>query len=147
MLRNRIYFILIKQKFKKYAKPEKTYPGADINSKHNPLVMALRMHRSIKTTKEAKLRKINIRKLNNPDVRTEVASELESKLVVTEIPHNIDIENTQNSIKNAITDIRDNNIGPPKYEANPEWMIEEILELMPVRQKHKRKSTRKLINY
>lgn len=51
IIRNQTDFILLGLTLRKYVKSVKTYPGADVNSDHNPVVMDFRFRRFIKTKK------------------------------------------------------------------------------------------------
>ncbi|XP_024874105.1 craniofacial development protein 2-like [Temnothorax curvispinosus] len=80
ILRNQIDFILIGTKLRKYVQTAKTYPGADINSDHNPIVMDFRMRCLTKIRKARTPQKIDIRQLQKPDMQTHVSSKLEDEL-------------------------------------------------------------------
>ncbi|XP_030765278.1 craniofacial development protein 2-like [Sitophilus oryzae] len=54
-IRNLIDFILVGQELKKYVQSVKTYPGADVNSDHNPVVMDFRMRRFKRSLKRNQL--------------------------------------------------------------------------------------------
>ena len=50
----------------KYIKSVKTYPGADINSDHYPVVVTFKMHRFFKVKKPWR-KKIDVNKMNNKE--------------------------------------------------------------------------------
>lgn len=52
IIRNQIDFILLSLNFKRYMKPTKTYPGADISSDHNPVVLDFRLKRFLRVKRE-----------------------------------------------------------------------------------------------
>lgn len=64
------------ENFKKHIKSAKTYPGADINSDHNPVIVRFKMHRFVKT-KRPPCKKIDVNKLKNKDFKLRVAKILE----------------------------------------------------------------------
>lgn len=55
---------------KKYVQTVKTYPGADVNSDHNLVVMDFQMRRLAKIRKAKPLHRIDIRKLQKLKLRT-----------------------------------------------------------------------------
>ncbi|XP_071637558.1 craniofacial development protein 2-like [Temnothorax longispinosus] len=126
-------------KLRKYVQTVKTYPGADINSDHNPVVMDFRMRRLTKVRKARTPQKIDIRQLQKPDMQTHVSSRLEDELKEIQIPEQttVEIERTWDKIKTTITGIQVQDIGFPEVGRRKEWMTTEILELMTERRVQK----------
>ncbi|XP_071574655.1 uncharacterized protein [Temnothorax nylanderi] len=124
---------------RKYVQTVKTYPGADINSDHNPVVMDFRMRRLTKVRKARTPQKIDIRQLQKPDMRTYVSSRLEDELKEIQRPEQttVEIERTWDKIKTTITEIQVQDIGFPEVGRKKEWMTTEILELMTERKVQK----------
>ncbi|XP_071576849.1 uncharacterized protein [Temnothorax nylanderi] len=135
IIRNQIDFILIRTELRKYVQTVKTYPGADINSDHNPVVMDFRMRRLTKVKKTRTSQKIDIRQLQKPDMQTYVSSRLEDELKEIQRPEQttVEIERTWDKIKTTITEIQVQDIGFPEVGRKKEWMTTEILELMTER--------------
>lgn len=57
IVRNQIDFILLGVSFKRYMKSTRTYPGADIGSDHNPVVLDFRLKRFLRVKREKRQRK------------------------------------------------------------------------------------------
>lgn len=142
IVRNQIDFILMDHRFKKYVKSVKTYPGSDINSDHNPVVMALKIMRFRKIKRTPNIKRIDIRKLKNPDIRNEVASELEAKMEQIKENGELQPERTWSLIKDAITYSQENKIGFARNNKKRDWMTPEILDLMEKRRRLKRDETK-----
>ncbi|XP_068081301.1 polyglutamylase complex subunit TTLL1-like [Anabrus simplex] len=137
-VRNQIDFILVKEELKKFVKSVKTYPGADINSDHNPVVMDFKMQRFRNATRCAKTsRRIDIRKMASSDVRTSVGAVLEEKMEAIKESQHIEVESTWNYIRDSITQVQENNIGYVNSSKKQNWMTDEILELVNERGKYK----------
>lgn len=141
IIRNQIDFILVGQVLKKYVQTVKTYPGADINSDHNPVVMDFRMRRFKKISRPQPTRKINTRKLLTPNVHTQVSSKIECKMAEIQSQEQLDVEEIWNRMKSSLTQIQVNDIGYPETNMKKEWMTPEILELMNKRRTHKANPT------
>lgn len=64
VVRNQIDFILVNHRFRNGIQGVKAYPGADINSDHNPLIGNLRVN--LKILRKTSTSPIDIQKLRNP---------------------------------------------------------------------------------
>ncbi|KAL3284377.1 hypothetical protein HHI36_018541, partial [Cryptolaemus montrouzieri] len=92
----------------------KTYPGADINSDHNPVVVDIKIRRFVKFKLDPRQKRIDIRKLKNPAQRTQISQKLENRL--KEIERSIDNEFDENIesswvLKKSLTTTRKTDIG------------------------------------
>lgn len=142
IVRNQIDFILLDLNFKKYMKSVKTYPGADIQSDHNPVVMDFRLSRFLKADRKQVTRKIDIAQLRNPKKRKEISLRIERKMeTIANSTQREDIEGTWNALKTEITTIQEEDIGFTKNDKKQEWMTQEIINLMDERRKHKTNPT------
>lgn len=137
IVRNQIDFILTNHQFRKYIKSVKTYPGADIDSDHNPLVMEFKMKRIkyIKGKKQTK--RIDIEKLKDPLVRMQLGPKIEHQINELNTSEQTDVETTWKCVKDTIIHIQDTEIGFKQDEKKKEWMTTEILNLMEERRKYK----------
>ena len=137
IVRNQIDFILVKQEHKKCVKAVKTYPGADVNSDHNPVVMDFKMQRLKNTRRYDKISKrIDVRKLASHEMKANVIAALEEKMKVKEI-RPIEVEYVWGVIKDSIIQVQKNIIGHVNNNKRKPWMTNEILELMNERRKYK----------
>ncbi|XP_030746036.1 craniofacial development protein 2-like [Sitophilus oryzae] len=107
IVRNQIDFILLGLSFKRYMKSTRTYPGADIGSDHNPVVLDFRLKRFL---------------------RKEISSKTEKELEMVEVPvREEDVEKTWNDLRTRITNIQEKDIGFTATNKKQEWMTQEIL--------------------
>jgi hypothetical protein len=136
LVRNQIDFILINKQFKRFVKSAKTYPGADLDSDHNPVVMEMKMKRfrKIKKTESSKI--ADALRLKSKTIKKIVSESLEMKFKdMSQNPRpNEDAEELWKSVKTAITEIQSENLKPPGNKARKEWMTEDILKMMNERQ-------------
>lgn len=78
--RNQIDYIRLPKSFRKDVKSAKTYPGADVGSDHNPVVIEMKL-KFRKKIKPKSAKRIDIRKVTkNPDTRRKVAGEMAKAL-------------------------------------------------------------------
>uniref|UniRef100_A0A8D8SJV6 Craniofacial development protein 2 n=1 Tax=Cacopsylla melanoneura TaxID=428564 RepID=A0A8D8SJV6_9HEMI len=131
IIRNQIDFILVNQRFRNSCTSVKTYPGADINSDHNPLVGVFKIR--LKKIKTKKKQHYDLRKLKDPVIEKEVCSKLNS-LINTEETE--DIGKNMKNLKKTIQNIKDELLKPDKTKKKP-WMTTEILDLMEERRVNK----------
>lgn len=94
------------QRFRNSYIAVRTYPGADIQSDHVPLVgtFKIRMKRII--PKSGK--RYDLRKLKDPNVRKNVQSELNKKLAKININTPINVEIKINNFQNTVEKIKNN---------------------------------------
>ena len=142
IIRNQIDFILIDERHRNSVKLTKTYPGADANSDHNPVVSTIRLRlKIIKNTVKSTSRP-NIHCLRDNTIKEKVATELNRTLSNVErsqtTPH--DINNTWACIKNAIVNTIEEQIPKTIQRAKKDWMTTEILHMMDERRKYKNKN-------
>ncbi|KAL1447433.1 hypothetical protein WDU94_013960 [Cyamophila willieti] len=137
IIRNQIDYILLPKAFRKFVKSVKTFPGADINSDHNPVVCDFKMEyfKTARKTKHA--RKIDIRKLKDSDFKKHISEKLEQKLRVLEVNEPNNLQSTFNALEIILVDTQENEIGHSERRGKQEWMTEDILEMMEERRKFK----------
>lgn len=137
IVRNQIDFILLGVNLRKYVQKVKTYPSVNFNSPiravisdHNPVVMDFRMRcfKKLKSTLNSTQR-IDIRRLQKPELRTHVGSKFECELNRIQVSEQMEVEKTWNKIKTTIAQIQVQDIGYSTEGRRKEWMTEEILEL------------------
>lgn len=141
IVRNQIDFILIHRNYRKHLKSAKTYPGADINSDHNSVVIKMTIRRCFKKVKQQDGKRIDVNKLKNKFFRAEVAENLRSKLSTLRDPK-------WNEVKGIISQTQEQRIGKVKTSRKNNWITEEILDKMEerrlVKDKRKNKEVRKM---
>ena len=76
--RNQIDYIMINNRFKTGVRRVKTYPGADINSDHNPVVMKLKIkHKKVHTKKRQD--QLNLDMLKEESIRSKFNVAVQNK--------------------------------------------------------------------
>ena len=77
-VRNQVDFIMIKNRFKNSFKDIKTYPGADIDSDHNPVVSKVEIKLK-KIRRFNNIEKLDVSKLRDYTTKTRYAIEVNDK--------------------------------------------------------------------
>lgn len=139
IVRNQIDFVLVNERFKNCVKSAKTYPGADVNSDHNPVVVTL----SIKLKKliaPNKRPKIDVAKLHNKDTRLKLHAALNNK--INELQQqviNVPLEPTRiwDNFKSAIVSTSTDILIPTQVVKKKDWITDDILDLMTKRRELK----------
>ena len=71
--RNQIDYVLIKNRFKNAVSTCKTYPGSDIGSDHNPVIVKMKPKLKIPENKKNKCLRFGVSRLKDDEVRTQYA--------------------------------------------------------------------------
>lgn len=143
LVRNQIDFVLLKREFRKCIKSTKTYPGADINSDHNPVVMDMRIRRFVKNKFMSQPKRIDVRRLDNPIIRAQISQSLESRISTTESNESNSMETLWEHLSHTLTTTQETDIGFVTSNKKQQWMTDEILLLMNERRQQKTKNNRK----
>lgn len=128
--RNQIDFIMIKNRFRNAVLQAKTYPGADCNSDHNPVVCNVRV--KLRKRKEAKRRKkLNYKILKSrPDIASEYKTRVQNRFSSLE-----DEQPVWTTFQEAISSSAETCIPQVKLDKKKPWMTDEIIAAMRERQK------------
>jgi maltooligosyltrehalose synthase len=127
---------MTKQRFKNQIKQCKTYPGADINSDHNLLIMESELkYKNIK--KKNNFKKWNLQKLKNDETKMEYDRKCRDSFLMTVTPGNNTIEEKWKNIKQLLKYRAEEILETREKEARKPWIIEEIIELMNEKRKYK----------
>ncbi|XP_039291049.1 uncharacterized protein LOC120352831 [Nilaparvata lugens] len=132
IVRNQIDFLLVNRRFWNSCISVKTYPGADIQSDHTPLVGRFKVRLERVTVR--KVKSYDLRRLKDPVVQQMVRNDLNERLRVGG-----DLESVEGGlaiVKETVKGIKDQYLrrDPRKCRS---WMTDEILELMELRKSHK----------
>ena len=141
--RNQIDYILINDRFRNNVKQVKTYPGADINSDHIPVVMKLKI--KLKKMEKPKVREQfdlqllkeeNYKKEYNVEIRN-AYSKLSNQTIEQTPEDQNDVEKKWGIIKESLnTSLR--TVLPNKHAMKKKpWMTDDILMKMEERKKCK----------
>lgn len=131
IIRNQIDYILINKRFRNGCISVKTYPGADIQSDHVPLVGTFRIRMKRITSKKEK--SFELRKLKDPTIREKVHHDINN---ITSENSELDVEQEIENFKNVVKKAKENHLKPDQRKKKS-WMTEEILNLMEQRRKQK----------
>uniref|UniRef100_A0A8D9EV91 Craniofacial development protein 2 n=1 Tax=Cacopsylla melanoneura TaxID=428564 RepID=A0A8D9EV91_9HEMI len=133
IVRNQIDYIMINKRYRNSCTAIKTYPGADIQSNHVPLVGSFKI--KMKRMSPKVQQTYDLRKLKDEIVRQSVKSafieKIKNKLSTS---NNIDV--TLSHFEKAVQDIKNEFLKPDKRKRKS-WMTNEILELMEERRQVK----------
>lgn len=132
IIRNQIDYILINQRYRNSCVSMKTYPGADINSDHTPLVGVFKIR--MKHIKKKSVIQYNVRKLKESSVRRKAEVQLNNEL--TSLADDLCTEKKIENLTTTVLSIKEEHL---KADATKKksWMTEEILEMMDSRRKVK----------
>ena len=135
--RNQIDYILINKRFRSNIKQIKTYPGADIGSNHNPLVMKIKIKLK-KLEKKKQNPQLELNRLKEDHYREQYNISVNNKynaLVTEEIPQRkeTEIDKKWNVIRDSMNAAAGEVLPKKRKEAKQAWMTEEILDKMKER--------------
>ncbi|CAI6343800.1 unnamed protein product [Macrosiphum euphorbiae] len=133
--RYQIDYIMTKQRFRNQIKQCKAYPGADINSDHNLLIMESELkYKNIK--KKNNIKRWNLQKLKNDEIKVTYNKKC-SDTLMTVTPDNNTVEEKWKNIKQILKNKAEEVLGSREKEARKPWITEEIIELINERRKYK----------
>ena len=137
--RNQIDYITINNRFKNSITQCKTYPGADCNSDHNPVVATIRIKlRKLICPQKVPQRDYSLL-ITDTRISQNYSQEVENRLANS--------DGSWESFQSALVDSAHITVPVKKEVAKKEWMTSEILELMAERRKSPRQSRKyKIIN-
>lgn len=132
-IRNQIDYILVKKRYRNSCTCVKTYPSADIQSDHNPLVGTFRV--KLKRIRKKIAKRYDLRKLKEPLIKSKAETRINDELrLVTNISN---IEEEIVKIKDTVEIIKKELLKPDTIKKKT-WMTNEILQMMEERRLVKR---------
>lgn len=137
MVRNQIDYILVNKRFRNNCTTLRTYPGADINSDHVPLMGAFKIR--MKRTNPKRKQRYDLRRLKDPNIKQEVKIELNEKINTEQNSNNLDIEMEMDELRKHVQEVKEKYLKPNKTKRKL-WMTDEILDLMEERRLNKGKA-------
>ena len=138
--RNQIDYIMINQRFKNNVKNVKTYPGADVGSDHNPVVMSVKVKLKRKKV-QPQVVKYDMKMLKQDEVRRKYNIEIRNRFeLLFRDETDMDDETRWNSIKETLNEALKTTVPVQAKKARQKWMTDEILNLMNERREKKRKT-------
>ena len=141
--RRQIDYIAVSKRFRRSIKMAKTYPGADIGSDHNPVVVKVNI--ALKVLKKAlpKKARLDVELLKERDFRERYAASVHNSyegLRVEEVEQTPD--EMWSNLKGCMQDAAEECLPKKKRVGKQAWMTDDILDLMTERRKHKRKGAK-----
>ena len=138
--RYQLDYIMVKQRFRNQVLDCKAFPGADMDSDHNFVVMKCRLKLK-KLRKSHKIERWNLQNLKKNEVKKDYANYIESKLKNKN--ERFSVEEEWKSLKKDILESADKNIGKCKIVGRKPWITENILRLMDERRNNKNRKDEK----
>ena len=143
IVRNQIDYILVSQRYRNSLKQVKMYPGADVNSDHNPVIAKLEI--KLKNIRQFKRKEqLDLNLLKQESIRNKYNVEVRNKyelLVnqdqVLEPNDQLNIENKWNIFKTSILTALQKTLPKKVNDKKKIWMTDEILVKMSERRKFK----------
>ena len=141
--RNQIDYILINKRFRNCVKQAKTYPGSDINSDHNPVVVKMKIQLK-KLNKTNRKQQLDFSLLKNNSYAARYNIEIRNRfdaLYIEELEQQFDeeerIEDIWRKVKESIVTTT-KGLLPLRTKKNKQtWMTDDILSKMDERKAHK----------
>ena len=138
--RRQIDYIAVSKRFRRSIRMAKTYPGADIGSDHNPVVVKVNI--ALKVVKKAPCKKarLDVELLREKEFREKYATSVHNRyegLRIEEVEQTPD--ELWSNLKECMQDAADECLPKKKRVAKQIWMTDDILNLMEERRKLKRK--------
>ena len=137
-----MYYILISQRFRSCVKQTKTYPGVDIGSDHNPVVMTLLVKlKQLKSSKRDPL--LGMSMLINGDCKNRYNLSIQNRYEILAIKDGVQlaeerqIENQWKVLKDSVVNAAKEVLPCKKKETKQSWMTKDILEKIKERKKAK----------
>ncbi|CAI6352699.1 unnamed protein product [Macrosiphum euphorbiae] len=136
--RYQIDYILVRNRYKNQVKKCKTYPGADINSDHNLVLMETNLSLKRKKPNECTKRKWCMDKLKNEEIRSDFNEELNNLLQEANSNKNQDNDKVEwEKLRDTMTKAAEKHLKFTKEMPTKPWINNEIIDLIEKRRKYK----------
>ena len=130
-------YILVKQRFRNQVKDCKSYPGADIDSDHNLVMM--KCHLKFKKLKKAVKNIWQVEKLNESQHRRAFQEAVDNK--IEDDMTQKSVEDCWRCIRSGLHEAAKEVLGKRKAAKKKEWITDEVLQLIEERRKYKNAKT------
>ncbi|XP_039285273.1 craniofacial development protein 2-like [Nilaparvata lugens] len=131
--RAQIDYILVRERYKNQVKNSRSYPGADVNSDHNLVMMHCEL--KFKALKMRKSKQWDMTRLKDDLTQTKHVEKTNRTMEETE--KQMGVEQEWNKIKKSIELSAEEVLGRKKQENRKEWISQDIVEMINERQKYK----------
>ena len=135
---NYIDYITINKRFRNAVTLARSYPGADCNSDHVPVVATFKLKLKILKKPGPKTMKLDYEQLKDPRIKEKFQLKLKNRFEASEIEQSNDIEEDYDRFKTTFIEAANCSIPAKKNTIKKGWMTDEILNMMEERRKHKR---------
>ena len=143
--RNQIDYIMVNKRFRNSVKQAKTYPGADINSDHNPVVIKMKIKlKRIKKPQKVEQQDLNLLKQEQYKDKYNIKVRNQYDTLCSEETEQLPIEASQETIQQKWTNVKTclqtsiKAVLPKKEKKKTKvWMTDQILQKMEVRKTYK----------
>ena len=150
IIRNQIDYIIINERFRNCIKQAKTYPGADINSDHNPVVIKIKVKLK-KTRNRIRKEQLDLNLLSIDEHRVKYNIEIRNRYNILNIEETEQTptesqessEQKWKTFKNCVQTSLKAVLPKIEKKKKKEWMTNDILELMEERKKCKNRDKEK----
>lgn len=133
-VRNQIDYILINNRYKNSVKSTKTYPGADINSDHNPVIAKLNI--KMKKIERSQKKCIDTRLLKDPNTHDVVKQEINECMRTINALNERNVDEKWKQMQVGLETIAKKHL-MCKRTKKKAWMTAEIINLTDERRKNK----------
>ena len=133
-VRNQIDYILVNNRYRNSVKAAKTYPGADINSDHNPVIAKLNVR--MKTIKKRINKYTDPKILKNSKIHDAVKKEVNECMRDIDTSEELSVDKKWKQIQTKLETITEKHLRS-KRTKKKQWMTSEILDLMEERRNSK----------
>ena len=139
IVRNQIDYILVSQRYRNSLKQVKTYPGADVNSDHNPVIA--KMEIKLKNLRQFKRKEqLDLNLLKQESIKNKYNVEVRNKYEllanqdqIQEPNDQMHVENKWNIFKTSILTALQKTLPKKMNDKKKIWMTDEILVKMSER--------------
>lgn len=132
-------YILVKERFKNQVKNCRNYPGTDIGSDHNPVIMTVEL--KFKKLQKKKSRCIDLGKLKTPRIKEVFEQKTDKILEKNNTNMTETIEDIWNKIKEGISKAAKDVLMKEHQNKRKTWLSDEVLKLIDERKKYKSATT------
>ena len=134
--RNQIDYILIKNRWKNGILNSRAFPGADMNSDHNPVIAKIRI--KLKKLKKPVAKNIfNLADLGDPETRLQFETSL--KIKVAELDEIENLETLKEGLCNGMLTTTEEVVGTHKFIKKNDWISDQTMQLIELKSEaHKR---------
>lgn len=141
--RRQIDYIAVRKRFRRSIRMAKTYPGADIGSDHNPVVVRVKIALKTKIKAATKKARLDMDLLKKSEYSERFSAAVQNRfkgLRVEDMEQTPD--NMWSNLKDCMQMAAEECLPKRRRVAKQAWMTDHILKLMEERRKHKKDTSK-----